>query len=420
MIRPILKTFVLGVVFGLGFSAVLGVALYAYKANMFDKVIGYVKSSSQSVQAMDVVPFDDKNAPVNPYMSLSRFQQTPIPADYSVHFVSNPSELMAALRVVAAKSGNGAIVLSDGLYNLNTTLMITVPNVMLLSKSSDPGSVILKGKGMQRSEGIENLIHVSASGFVLDGITLKDAGNHLIQIAAEQNADMPVIRNCILQDGYEQLIKVSYDLKTPESFSDAGLVEYCLFEYTHGIGPNYYIGGIDAHGIRNWIIRNNVFKDISSPGEDIAEYAIHVWSNASNNMIQGNVVIDSDRAIGFGMREGGVRYSNYGGTIKDNIIYHSNNNDKFADTGIALENSPKTLIEGNLIFLEHDYPRAIEYRYQTTNNVIIKKNQTNKSIASRDGGQAKLIDNNEDLERVDFLIKLNTRLGEFGVGRFLK
>lgn len=415
MIRSIFKFFALGIVFGLGFCLVLGTALFAYKVNLLDKVVSYVKSSTISTQALDVVLFDDKDIPKNPHMNLSKLVQTPVPTGYSIHYVNSSAELWDALNVVKIKSGNGAIILSDGVYDLNNTIYVTVPNLMLLSKSSNPRSVILKGNGMRKSENVNNLIRVSASGFVLDGITLKEAGNHLIQIAAEENADTPVIRNCILQDSFEMLLKVSYKKNTPEKLSDTGLIEYCIFEYTQGIGPNYYIGGIDAHGIRNWTIRNNIFKDISSPDENISEYAIHVWSNASNNLIQGNVIIDSDRAIGFGMMEDNVRYSNYGGLIKDNIIYHSDNTDKFSDTGISLENSPKTLVEGNLIFLEHDYPRAIEYRFPTTSNVVIKNNKTNKSIASRDGGQAELMNNSEGENRIDFLIKLNARLVELNL-----
>lgn len=418
MVRLILKTFGLGVVFGLGLSLVLGIGLYAYNANLLNRVISYVKPPANSAQALEVVLFEEKDTPANPYMNLNRNKQTPIPSGYSTHYINDTAEFWNALTTVIKNSGNSAIVFSDGIYNFNKTLNITVPNVMLLSKSGSPKTVILKGSGMQRSKKVNNLILVSASGFVLDGITLREAGNHLIQLAAEKNADIPVIRNCILQDGYEHLIKVSYNKNTPEIFSDTGLLEYCLFEYTLGIGPNYYIGGIDAHGIRNWTIRNNIFKNIASPSDRIAEHAIHIWNNTSNNLIEGNVIIDSDRGIGFGMRNGNrhpnIKYSNFGGAIKNNIIYHSENDDEFPDAGIILEDSPNTLIEDNVVFLEHNYRSAIEYRYLTTNNIVIKNNQTNKSISSRNGGQAKLVSNGENLEKVDILGKLKMRLNELG------
>jgi len=343
--------------------------------------------------------------------------QTPIPSGYAIHSVNNSAELIAALNSVRANFGKGAIVLADGTYPLTSTLQIDIPDVMLLSASADPSAVILKGNGMRVTSNVDNLIRVTASGFVLDGITLQEAGNHLIQITAETNADRPVIRNCVLQDSYEQLLKVSYNKELPANFSDGGLVENCVFRYTQGIGPNFYIGGIDAHGIRSWTIRNNIFKDIASPGGSPAEFAIHAWTNASDNLVEGNVIIDSDRGIGFGMVQThpNIQYSNLGGIIKNNIIYHTNNGDTFADVAIGLVDSANTLIEGNIIFMEHNYPNAIEYRFATTVNVSIKDNQTNKAIVSRNNGQATLTGNTNNLNRSSFLAVLNTRLGVLGL-----
>ena len=344
--------------------------------------------------------------------------QTPIPSGYSTHYVSTSAELITALNLVRGSFGKGAIVLSDGAYPISNTLMIDIPDVMLLSASANPGAVIIKGNGMRATNNVDNLIRVTKSGFVLDGITLQEAGNHLIQITAETNADRPIIRNCVLQDSYEQLLKVSYNKELPGSFSDGGLVENCVFKYTQGIGPNYYIGGIDAHGIRGWTIRNNVFKDIASPASSQAEFAIHAWTNASDNIVEGNVIIDCDRGIGFGMSQShpNIMYSNRGGEIKNNIIYHTNNGDAFADVGIGLVESPDTLIQGNKVFMEHNYPNAIEYRFATTINVTIKDNQSNnKAIASRNNAQATLTGNINNLGKTSFLTALNARLGVLGV-----
>jgi hypothetical protein len=51
--------------------------------------------------------------------------------------------------------------------------------------------VVISGCGMRKTKRVHNLIRVSAKHFTLDGITLQQAGNHLIQIAGEQNADFP-------------------------------------------------------------------------------------------------------------------------------------------------------------------------------------------------------------------------------------
>jgi len=363
---------------------------------------------------------------VNPLVQyISGNSQIAIPDSYKQYNISNTEEFYKALSSIHKNSGQAAIIFDDGTYHFTKTIRIKKPNVMLLSKSKNPKGVILKGNGMKATRRAESLIEVHSSGFVLDGITLQETPNHLIQIKAEKGASFPIIRNCIIQDAYEQLIKVSYDKNShPDNYSDSGLIEQCLFQYTKSIGPHYYIGGIDAHGIRNWIIRHNIFKNIASPSKHIAEHAIHLWNNTENNTVESNVIIDSDRGIGFGMwqksqrnNNANIKFSNYGGLIKNNIIYHSDNNHPFADTGIVIENSPKTAIEGNYIYLEHKYSRALEYRFSQTREVSILNNHTNKSISSRNGGNATLTDNNEDLDKVDFIIKMNEVMSKMTMNR---
>jgi len=164
----------------------------------------------------------------------------------------------------ANKVGNMQIVLADGMYKTQKTLIVAADNISLISKSGNRNSVIISGRGMRKTKGVDNLIRVSGKHFTLDGITLQQAGNHLIQIAGEQNADFPTLRNCVLRDGFEQLLKVSYNRKTKVS-SDNGVIDNCEFVYTAGIGPQYYIGGIDVHGGHNWVVRRSLFIGIARP-----------------------------------------------------------------------------------------------------------------------------------------------------------
>jgi hypothetical protein len=339
-----------------------------------------------------------------------------LPSNFKKYYISNSQELNAAItNINSKKSSENILILKDGIYEILSTIMITRPNTFIISFSGDPSKVVLKGNGMLKSSGVMNIFTVQAAGFLLDGVTLKEVSNHLIQIKGEMGANFPIIRNCILQDSYQQLIKVTTGTKNRAS--ESGLIENCLFEYTAGIGPNYYIGGIDAHGVRNWLIRNNIFKSIASPQQQISEYAIHLWGNAQNNLVDSNIIINSDRGIGFGMGNNkGAKFSNFAGVISNNIIFHSNNGHQFADTGIALESSPKTLIEGNYIYLAHDYHRAIEYRFADSQQITVRNNHVNRSISSRNGGQAEL-SNNNNLDMVDFLIKMKEVLSLSNIAR---
>ncbi|WNC72538.1 right-handed parallel beta-helix repeat-containing protein [Thalassotalea psychrophila] len=400
-----LSYFKKGLYFGAGFSVfafILAIAGYF----IFKPSLSVAKQLSQKIeQKLGGGHFSDEVDPTsriainfdkraNPY--LDKPFQTP--KNYRNVYVNTASALSEAVRNANAEGGNVLISLADGEYKIKRTLNIKADNIALVSDNNKPEKVIIKANGMFKHSRATNLIKVSGDHFLLDGITLQGAIHHLIQIAGENDADYPVIRNCVMRDSYQQLLKVSYDKKgAPEMSSDFGLIEHCQFYYSAGIGPNYYIGGVDAHAGNGWIIRNNSFKDIASPDKRIAEHAIHIWNNSYNPIIINNTFEDCDRAIGLGMLKTRVHknitYSNKGGLIKNNIIIHHDNGDPFADTGIVIEDSPLTKIVGNRVWLEHDYPRAIEYRYKSTVEVLIENNITNKTITSRDGGNAKVVNN---------------------------
>lgn len=304
--------------------------------------------------------------------------------------VATVAELQEAVATANNLGGNTTILVQDGTYTLSNTLYVNAPNVAILGKSSDRTKVIIQGDAMSSSAKVGNVIRVAASSFQLSDVTLQKSGWHIIQIVGEANADTPIIKNCILRDSYEQLLKVSYNTVNSDVTSDNGLVENCLFEYSDGIGPQYYIGGIDAHGSKNWIVRKNTFQNIISPSISVAEFAVHFWDPpSSNNLVEKNLIINCDRGIGFGMDGRG----NIGGIIRNNMIYHAVNHGSYGDIGIALMESPNTQVYNNSIFMENSFPWAIMYRFTSTRNVLVANNLTNKLIVARDGATGKLAGN---------------------------
>ena len=296
--------------------------------------------------------------------------------------VGTVAELQNAVATANSLGGNTTISVRDGTYTLSDTLYVNAPNVAIVGQSGDRTKVIIQGDAMSGSAKVGNVIRVAASNFQLSDVTLQKSKWHLIQITGETNADSPVIKNCILRDAYEQIVKVSQDTANPNVTSDNGLVENCIFEYSAGIGPQYYIGGIDAHGAKNWVVRNNTFRNIISPSGSVAEFAIHFWDlPSSNNIVEKNLIINCDRGIGFGIDGRG----NMGGIIRNNMIYHAANAGSYADSAIALIESPNTQVYNNTIFMENSFPWAIEYRFTSTQNVLVANNLTNKPIQSRDG-----------------------------------
>jgi hypothetical protein len=235
---------------------------------------------------------------------------------------------------------------------------------------------------MAASAAVTIVIRVDASNFALHDATVQHSGAHAIQIVGEDSAQAPVIRDCILRDTYEQLLKVSQDPAHPTVTSNNGLVENCVFEYSAGIGPEYYIGGIDAHGSQNWIVRGNTFRNIISPNTTVAEFAVHFWDiPAANNLVERNSIVNCDRGVGFGLDGRG----NNGGIIRNNMIYHGANNGQFADSAISLIDSPNSQVYNNTILLLNSFPWAVDYRYGDTTGVLIENNATSLPIMARDG-----------------------------------
>ncbi len=338
----------------------------------------------------------------------------PLPQGLTHHYVEDTEEFHQALNKAHKTGGNAAITLAKGEYQFRDTRNISVDSIYIRSETGNPYDVVIRGVGMRASGRVKNIFKVTASGFTLDGVTLTDTTHHLIQVAGELNSSNVSITNTIFQNSYEQMLKVSYDLNSrPGNRSRNGLVENCIFQYTQGIAPNYYTGGVDALGAESWIIRGNVFRDIASPKKHISQHAVHFWVNSKDTQVIDNLFIDNDRSIGFGMpisSHSSTDYSHFGGMIEGNVVYHSANGDPFGDVGIILEASPGSVIKDNVVFHEHDYPNGIEYRFEESENILILGNRTNKEIQRRDSASAKVEQNQFDLQSIEFIEELKEAL----------
>ena len=297
--------------------------------------------------------------------------------------VGTVTELVMAVDAANA-GGDKNILVRDGAYTLDAALVIRADNVTVRGASGNRDTVILRGNGMEGD--VSHIFLVEADNFTAREMTLRDVYYHAIQM--QPWAQAPSIINLHILDTYEQIVKVAYDDNRPEVHSDNGLVENCLFEYSAGIGPQYYIGGVDAHSAWNWVIRGNTFRDIRSPSVSIAEHAIHFWSDSRNTLVERNIIVNCDRGIGFGLGDRG----HHGGIIRNNFIYHDSS-EGYADVGISLESAPGAQVYNNSIYQKNTYPNAIEYRFEATTGVLIANNLTNRAITQRNGASGTLSNN---------------------------
>lgn len=298
----------------------------------------------------------------------------------NIDTVSTVSEFQNAINAINNNGGNGTILLANGDYPIASTSSfpyITASNVVIRSLSGERDEVIIRDGGNIQNAATENGFLIAGDNVTIADLTIRDVGNHGIQVSGHNL----FVHNVRIQDTYEQMIKGS----TVAPSIDSAVVQCSLFEYTAGIGPNWYIGGLDIHKGRSWQIHDNIFKNISSPHTTVAEHAIHFWIECADNIVERNLIYNCDRGIGFGLGTDGNQ--NQGGVIRNNMIYNDGLTD-FDDVGIGLESSPDTKVYNNTVFIE--YSNAIEYRFGTTTNVDIINNLCNKAIASRNGGTAQL------------------------------
>lgn len=308
------------------------------------------------------------------------------------------AELVQAVEA-ANSGGDKNILVQDGTYTLDFAVVIRSDGVTVRGASGNRGAVILKGTGMEGD--VSHIFLVEADNFTARDMTLRDVYYHAIQV--QPYAQAPSMINLHILDTYEQMVKVAYDGRYPDVHSDNGLVENCRFEFSAGIGPQWYIGGVDAHHAFNWVVRNNTFVNIRSPedpdaGGRVAEHAIHFWNGSRNTLVEKNTIVNCDRGIGFGLGSQG----HVGGIIRNNMIYHHATQD-LGDVGISLETVTDAQVYNNTIYQEHAYPNAIEYRFSATTGLLIANNLTNRAIAQRDGASAELSNNVTNAESAWFV-----------------
>ena len=291
--------------------------------------------------------------------------------------VSTAAELQAAADR-ANRTGHLTVLLRDGTYELDGMLYIRGDHVTFRSQSGDRERVIVRGQGMRGS--VSHVFNVAANHFTAADMTIGWVANHPVQIQGTGSGDHARLHNLRIVNAFEQLVKVSGHQS--EDGADHGIMEYCLLEYPAGVGPQWYIGGIDAHNADNWIIRNNTFRNIRSPESRLAEHAIHFWSGSQNTLAENNVIINCDRGIGFGLGDRG-----HGpGTIRNNFVHTTR------DVGIGLESCSGAQVYNNSLVTEN-HANSIEYRFSASRDNIVVNNLATAQIRSRDGGSARVHNN---------------------------
>src|SRR5438270_128629 len=150
---------------------------------------------------------------------------------------------------------------------------------------------------------------------------------------------------------------------------------------TYQLTCTLYINGVDVHTGANWIVRDNVFRNLVAPPGGLAGPALLMWNHSSNTIAERNLFINCSRGISYGLEVAGFDHS--GGIIRNNMIFRGVGQP--GDVGIMVADSPNTQVLNNTVFLSGTYGTPIEYRFAGTQNVVIGNNLLDGAIWARDG-----------------------------------
>jgi hypothetical protein len=311
----------------------------------------------------------------------------PAPTGHIVN-VSTEAQLQAAITTLTSGT---TVMIAPGTYVLTRTLYVKGPlaDVVIRGASNRRDDVVLQGRGMTNPDYGAVEFGIWAGGDVqrltIANLQIRDVYFHPIIMNAGPQS--PRLYNIHLVNGGQQLLKTNP--ADDGSGINNGIIEYSVFEYAPQ-SRDWYANAIQVLAGSNWIIRNNLIKNIKAPAGEQAGPAVLAWFSASGTIVEGNTFINCQREISFGLIER-TPNDHTGGIIRNNFIYRDATVD--GDVAIGVFDSPGTKVLNNTIYTAGTYGAAIEYRFPNTTGVVISNNLTNKAITARDGGTATVTGN---------------------------
>jgi hypothetical protein len=235
-------------------------------------------------------------------------QCAPVPPPAgSIVYVSSE----AALRQQAYHAAPGTtIMVSAGTYAMNDYVHVVNDGIAIRGATGHRDEVILDFGGMETGH---FGILVEADDVTIADLTIRNARDHGVSI---QGTDRPTLYNLHIQDIGDQLVKVN----PAGDGSEDGLLACSRLEYTT-TAPDEYTNGISAHQAHRWVVRDNEWYRIRTPGNSPVP-AILFWSGSSDTVVERNLLVDCYQGIAFGNASHSSG-DHSGGIVRNNAIYAS-------------------------------------------------------------------------------------------------
>lgn len=295
-------------------------------------------------------------------------------------YVSSESDLRD--RAHNAESGT-TILIGPGAYDMQSFVHVVHGGITLRGASGDRDDVILDFGGM--TTGHFGVL-VDADDVTIADLTIRNARDHGVSI---QGRDRIVLYNLHVQDIGDQLVKVN----PAGDGSEDGLLACSRLEYTSA-APDEYTNGISAHNAHRWVVRDNEWYRIRTPGNAPAP-TILFWSGSSDTVVERNLLVDCYQGISFGNSSHGSG-DHSGGIVRNNFIYASMTH----DVAVEMVHATGWLVAHNTVLLLNPdgLDWGMEARFSDTWGTFAY-NLTNMRIwHNRDGGRGTVTGNVTEAE----------------------
>jgi hypothetical protein len=292
--------------------------------------------------------------------------------------VSSESELRS--QAYSAAPGT-TIMVSAGTYNLQNIVHVVNSGITIRGATGNRDDVILDAGGMGTGLTHGILIDVDADDVTIADLTICNAGEHGVSI---QGSDRPTLYNLHIVDTGSQLVKVN----PWENGSEDGLLACSCLEYTTS-APDDYTNGISAHRAYRWVVRDNQWYRIRTPGNAPVP-TILFWSESTDTVVERNLLVDCYQGIAFGNASHGSG-DHSGGIVRNNFIYASLPHDSV----IEMVHASGWLVAHNtaLLLNPDGVTWGMEARFSDSEGTFAY-NLTNMSIwHNRDGAQGNPVGN---------------------------
>lgn len=332
----------------------------------------------------------------------------PDPATFTIVYVSTVQQLADACWNLESDQ---AIVIAPGTYDLTDHVFpngvdgrLTVgrygapqiSNVQIRGATGNPEDVTILGGGMTDPAVPFGFQVFTAVDVLIADLSIGGVYYHAVAIQNDQGASRVRLYHCRLFDAGEQIVKAN---RGANPGAENVVIEYCEVFLTSGAVHHpelgtCYTNGIDAIGGHDWIIRDNLIRNIFCQDGTLAGPAILMWQGSSGTVVERNTILDCSRGVSLGL----VATSDHsGGIVRNNFVRWNPSAGYDVDVAVYTVSPGSKILHNTLVtndmYQPNGGPVAIEVRFTGATGVEVRANLADGEVWARDGASPTAVDN---------------------------